>query len=210
MRGYINWVGGALLFALIIIGISTCNKYKHNYDEQSALISAMQDTVKHFKNKDGEQVAQITLLEGSKENLLNVIGKTDKRLAKLLREGASSGTSFQQITKFDTVTTIKVDTVQGKLSFSDTTKNQWLNLTVTLKDDSLKKEIELRDSLTVAFKKIKQGFLKPKKSVVEVTSANPYVKVTGLRSFDIPQKKSNLKFWFGVGIGAGAGYLLFK
>jgi hypothetical protein len=85
-----------------------------------------------------------------------------------------------------------------------------LKLTVTLKDDSLKKEIELKDSLTVAFKKINQGFLKPKKSVVEVTSANPYVKVTGLRSFNIPQKKTNLKFWFGVGIGAGAGYLLFK
>jgi hypothetical protein len=210
MKGYIKWVGGAILFALIVIFYSTCNRYKHNYEEQSALISAMQDTVKHFKNKDGEQVAQISLLEGSKENLLAVIGKTDKRLAKLLKEGAITATSFQQITKFDTVTTVKVDTVQGKLSFSDTTKNQWLSLTVTLKDDSLKKEIELKDSLTVAFKKIKQGFLKPKKSVVEVTSANPYVKVTGLRSFNIPQKKSNLKFWFGVGIGAGAGYLLFK
>ncbi len=85
-----------------------------------------------------------------------------------------------------------------------------MKLTVTLKDDSLKKEIELKDSLTVSFKKIKQGFLKPKKSVVEVTIANPYVKVTGLRSFQVPEKKSRLKFWINFGLGAGAGYLLFK
>jgi len=210
MKGYIKWVGGAILFALIVIFYSTCNRYKHNYEEQSALISAMQDTVKLFKNKDGEQVAQISLLEGSKENLLKVIGKSDAKLTKLLKAGASSGTAFTQTTKFDTVVIMKRDTVDGVLEYSNLIKNNWIELQVKVKDDSLETFLQTKDSLTVSFQKVNQGFLKPKKSVVVVTNANPYVKTTGLRSFNIPQKKSNLKFWFGVGIGAGAGYLLFK
>ena len=210
MKGYINYVGGALLFALIIIGISNYNKYKHNYEEQSSLITSFQDSIKYYKDKDGKNSAQIALLEGSKENLLKIIGKSDAQLTKLLKNGASSGTVFNQTTKFDTIVTIQRDTVNGLIEFNNSIKNNWIDLQVKVKDDSLETFLETRDSLSVSFQKVKQGFLKPKKSVVVVTNANPYVKTTGLRSFDIPQKKSNLKFWFGVGIGAGAGYLLFK
>ena len=210
MQGYINWIGGALLFALIIIGISTCNKYKAQLDEQSSLITAFQDSVKYFKDKDGKNSAQIALLEGSKDNLLKIIGKSDAQLTKLIRAGARSGTVFTQTTKFDTIVTVKRDTVNGVIEYSNLIKNNWIDLQVKVKDDSLETFLETRDSLSVSFQKVKQGFLKPKKSVVVVTNANPYVKTTGLRSFDIPQKKSNLKFWFGVGIGAGAGYLLFR
>jgi hypothetical protein len=210
MQGYINWIGGALLFALIIIGISTCNKYKAQLDEQSSLITAFQDSVKYFKDKDGKNSAQIALLEGSKDNLLKIIGKSDAQLTKLIRAGARSGTVFTQTTKFDTIVTVKRDTVNGVIEYSNLIKNNWIDLQVKVKDDSLETFLETRDSISVSFQKVKQGFLKPKKSVVVVTNANPYVKTTGLRAFDIPQKKSNLKFWFGVGIGAGAAYLLFK
>ena len=210
MKGYINYVGGAILFALIIIGISNYNKYKHNYEEQSSLITAFQDSIKYYKDKDGNNSSEIALLEVSKENLLKIIGKSDAQLTKLLKNGASSGTVFNQTTKFDTIVTVKRDTVNGVIEYSNLIKNNWIDLQVKVKDDSLQTFLETRDSLTVSFQKVKQGFLKPKKSVVIVTNANPYVKTTGLRSFDIPQKKSNLKFWFGVGIGAGAGYLLFR
>lgn len=198
------------MFALIVISYSTCNTYKYNYEEQSDLISSMQDSIKYFKNKDGEQVAQIALLEGSKENLLKVIGKSDAKLTSLLKKGASSATVFNQVTKFDTIVTIQRDTVDGVAEYHNTVKNNWIELHVKVSNDSLHTSLQTRDSLSVSFQKVKQGFLKPKKSVVIVTNANPYVKTTGLRSFDIPQKKSNLKFWFGVGIGAGASYLLFK
>lgn len=210
MKGYINWVGGALLFALIVIFYSTCNNYKHSYEEQSSLITAFQDSVKYYKDKDGKNSAQIALLEGSKENLLKIIGKSDAQLTKLLKKGASSGTVFNQTTKFDTIVTVQRDTVNGVIEYNNSIKNNWIDLQVKVKDDSLETFLQTRDSLSVSFQKVKQGFLKPKKSVVVITNANPYVKTTGLRAFDIPKKKSNLKFWFGVGIGAGAGYLLFR
>jgi hypothetical protein len=70
--------------------------------------------------------------------------------------------------------------------------------------------VQFKDSILVSFQKVKQGFLKPKKSVVIVTNANPYVKTSNLRAFDIPQKKSRLRFWLNFGLGAGATYLLLK
>ena len=210
MKGWIQWVGGSIAFALVIISYNTCNNYKNNYDEQSNLIVSMQDSVKYYKNKQGEFVAQIANLQGSKENLLRVIGDQDKQLARLIKSNARAGAVFAQTTKIDTVLITKTDTVNGIIERNSSISDKWMTIEVKEKDDSLRAKVEMRDELSVSFKNVSQGLFKKKKSVVEVTNANPYVKIEGLRSFEIPQKKSNLKFWVGVGIGAGAGYLLFK
>jgi hypothetical protein len=210
MKGWIQWVGGSIAFALVIISYNTCNNYKNNYDEQSNLIVSMQDSVKYYKNKQGEIVAQIANLQGSKENLLRIIGDQDKQLARLIKSNARAGAVFAQTTKIDTVLITKTDTVNGIIERNSSISDKWMTIEVKEKDDSLRAKVEMRDELSVSFKNVSQGLFKKKKSVVEVTNANPYVKIEGLRSFEIPQKKSNLKFWVGVGIGAGAGYLLFK
>jgi len=98
MKGWIQWVGGSIAFALVIISYNTCNNYKNNYDEQSNLIVSMQDSVKYYKNKQGEFVAQIANLQGSKENLLRVIGDQDKQLARLIKSNARAGAVFAQTT----------------------------------------------------------------------------------------------------------------
>jgi hypothetical protein len=210
MKGYINYIGGALLFALIVIGISNYNKYKHNYEEQSSLITAFQDSIKYYKDKDGKNSAQIAVLEGSKENLLHIIGKSDLQLAKLIKKGASSGTIFQQTTKFDTVVLVKRDTIDGRISYDKTIVNNWMRLHVGLKDDSLTTSVQFKDSISVSFQKVRQGFLKRRKSVVIVTNANPYVKTESVHSFDIPEKKSKITPWIQIGLGAGITYLLIK
>jgi len=210
MQGYIKWVGTAIIVALIIMGISTCNHYKAQFEEQSSLITAFQDSIKYYKNEDGKNSAQIALLEGSKENLLKIIGKSDAQLTKLLKKGASSGTVFNQTTKFDTVVIIKRDTIDGVVEYQNSIKNNWIDLQVKVKDDSLQTFLETRDSLSVSFQRIRQGFLKPRKSVVIITNANPYVKATNIRSFEIPKKKSRWSFWFEAGLGAGITYLLMR
>ena len=210
MKGYIQWVGGAILFALIVIQISTCNHYKYQLKEQSSLITAYQDTVKRYKDEDGKNSAQIAVLQGSKENLLHIIGKSDAQLAKLIKKGASSGTVFQQTTKFDTVVLVKRDTINGSIEYSNSIVNNWMRLHIGLKDDSLTTSVQFKDSISVSFQKVRQGFLKPKKSVVIVTNANPYVKTESVHSFDIPEKKSKITPWMQIGLGAGITYLLLK
>lgn len=210
MKGWIQWIGGSIAFALLIVSYNTCNSYKDNYNEQSNLIVSMQDSIKYYKNKQGESVAQISLLQGTRENLLKLIGNQDLRLSKLIKNKSRVGSVFTQTTKIDTVLITKVDTVDGVVERNASINDKWMTIEIKERNDSLRANVEMRDEISVAFRKVPQGFLKPKKSVVEVTNANPYVKISGLRSFEIPQKKSNAKIWLGLGIGAGAGYLLFK
>lgn len=212
IRENIKWVLGALVVTIFVVQCSTCNDYRLNLKENKNLIRDYQDSVIHFKNKEGENSAKIALLEGDKDNLLLILGHSNVRLSKLIKAGASSGTVYSQIIKFDTITKVRVDTINNKLSFNDVTTNKWLTLKLSLTNDSLSKSIELKDSVSVSFQRIAQkGFLKPRKSVVVVSNNNPYVKITGLQSFNIPIKtNSKFKFWLGAGLGLGFGYLVFK
>jgi len=204
IKEYIKWVGGTLLLTFIIVQYSTCNSYKDSLQETKSLIKASQDTITYYKDKNGENSAKIALLEGDKDNLLFIIGKSNTRIAKLINAGASSGTVYKQTIKFDTLTTVRIDTINNKPSFNDTTTNQWLTLKLSLKNDSLYKSIELTDSVSVSFQEIAQkGFLVPKKRVVIISNSNPYVKITGLQSFNIPPKKTNKVFIFWVGVAVG-------
>lgn len=210
MKGWIQWVGGSILFAVIVILYSTCNYYKIESSERQSLIYSMQDSISYFKNKQGESVSQISVLEGSKKDLLAAIGKSDARLSRLVKQNARAAASFSQVTRIDTVLITKIDTVDGIIERKSSMSDKWMTIDIREKNDSLKASVEMRDELTVSFKNVSQGFLKPKKSVVEVTNSNPHVKVQGLKSFEIPKRKSNTSVWLGLGLGVGAGYLLFK
>ena len=192
----------AIILLLLITNYYTCTRYKNKYQEQSKVITAYQDTIKRIKTTDGKNAVQTSVMVGSPPKTSIVY--------KLIKQGATSGTVIQQVTKYDTVTLIKIDTVKNKPYFSDTTNNKWLTLRVTLNNDSLSKSVELRDSISVSFKKVRNGFLKPKKYVVEVSNANPYVKINNVQSFEVPKKQTDFKFWSGVAVGAVGGYFLFN
>jgi len=134
----------------------------------------------------------------------------DKSLLELLKSGSTQATVFNTTTQYDTVTEIRVDTVNAKPYFIDNTDDRWITLRLELKNDSLYKSITLRDSLSVSFKRVPKGFLKKRKSVVEVTNHNPYVKVNSLQSFSVKEKKGSSFFWVGVGVGAAGALILFK
>jgi hypothetical protein len=208
MRQWVYWVGGALLISLVII---YCSSPTHKEIRQEVqLFYDLQDTIKYYKNKDNSTSAQIKLLEADKKSLSKVLAARDKSLSDLLKSGSTQATVFSTVTRYDTVTQVKVDTVNAKPYFVDSTSNRWLTLKIELKDDSLRKSITFRDSISVSFKRVHQGFLKKKKSVVEVTNHNPYVKVDKLRSFNVKEKQSKSLFWVGVGVGAAGSLLLLK
>jgi len=208
MRQWVYWIGGALLVSLVIIYCSSPTSRKE-LKQEVQLFYDLQDSIRYYKNKDNSTSAQIKLLEADKKSLSKVLAARDKSLSDLLKSGSTQGTVFNTTTEYDTVTLVKVDTVKAKPYFIDSTDNRWITLRLELKDDSLYKSIILRDSISVSFKRVPQGFLKKKKSVVEVTNHNPYVKVNSLQSFSVKEKKGRSFFWVGVGIGA-AGVLLLK
>jgi len=209
MKQWLYWVGGAILFSLIVIYISSPSKKDLSNKSELDLFYDLQDTIKYYKNKDGSSTAQIKLLEADKKSLGKVLALKNKSLSDLLKSGSTSATVFETLTVYDTVTQVKVDTVNSKPSFKDYTKDRWIEIDIELKNDSLKKSIILRDSVSVSFKKVSQGFLKRKKSVVEVKNYNPYVKINNLQSFDVTEKRVNLLFP-GIAIGVAGTLILLK
>lgn len=209
MKQWLYWIGGALLISFIIIYISSLSKENVSNKTELELFYDLQDTIRYYKNKDGSTTAQIKLLEADKKSLAKVIATKNKSLSDLLKSGSTTATVFNTLTVYDTVTKVRLDTVNSKPSFKDQTKDKWIELNIELKNDSLHKSIVLRDSLSVSFKKVSQGFLKRKKSVVEVKNYNPYVKINNLQSFDVKEKRVNLLFP-GVVIGAVGALILLK
>lgn len=206
MRQWLYWVGGALLISVVIIYCSSPTK--RELKEEVQLFYDLQDSIRYFKNKDQSTTAQIKLLEADKKTLTKVLAQKDKRLLELIKRGSTQATVFNTELRYDTITQVKVDTVNTKPYIKDVTNNRWLTLQIELRNDSLLKSITVRDSLSVVFKRVPQGFLKKKKSVVEVTNHNPYVKVKKLQSFSVKEPKNKSLFWLGVGVGAGAVILL--
>lgn len=200
-----------IIILLFLINILSFISLENKYKEQSNLITAYKDTLRYIKTKEGKNAVTRQVLEGSRKELLNIVSSTNKPLYRLIKDKSNtSGTVVIQQTKYDTITKVRVDTVNSKPSFTDTLKNNWIELAVTLKNDSLKRSITLRDSISVSFKQVSNGFLKPKKNYVVVSNSNPYVKIGEVQSFQIPQKKSKSKFITGLIIGGVTGYLLFK
>lgn len=210
MKQWIIWVGGSLVIALLFILFHTPQPTKKELRSELQLFYDLQDTIRLLKNKDKSTTAQIKLLEADKNSLSRMLAKTNKSLSELLKKGATSASVINTKTVYDTINTVRIDTVNNKPYFLDTTVNHWANIRIELKDDSLHKSFVFKDSISVAFKKVNQkGLFKSKKSVVEVTTYNPYVKVDGVRSFDIIKERKRL-FWAGVAIGGGAVILLNK
>jgi hypothetical protein len=211
MKQWIIWVWGALSISLLIIVISNPTEpSKRELKSEVQLFYDLQDTIKYLRNKDSSNTAQIKLLEADKKTLSRVLSAKDKSLSDLLKKGSTAASVITTRTVYDTVTKVRVDTVNQKPYFLNITKNKWANIRIELKDDSLRKNFVFNDSISVAFKRVRQeGFLKGRKSVVEVTTHNPYVRVDGVRSFNITKNKNKNLFWAGLGLGV-AGAILIK
>jgi hypothetical protein len=209
MKQWLYYIGGALLFSFIIILISSPSKKDISNKSELDLFYDLKDTIKYYKNKDGSSTAQIKLLEADKKSLTKVLALKNKSLSDLLKSGSTSSTVFKTLTVYDTVTKVRIDTVNSKPSFKDYTKDKWIELDIELKNDGLRKSIVLYDSISVSFKKVSQGFLKRRKSVVEVKNYNPYVKINNLQSFDVTEKRVNLLFP-GIAIGVAGTLILLK
>lgn len=63
--------------------------------------------------------------------------------------------------------------------------------------------MSIPNELTITTGKVKGGFLKPDKYIVEVTSSNPYVDITKMKNTQFKAKRPVYKrWWFGFGLGA--------
>lgn len=194
----------ALAIALII-SLRQCNSYKMQKQENQRLIEAMNDTVKFWKDKNGESHYIIQALETDNSKKIISLQTKDKEILKLqeavkeyqnkINKGGAV-TVFETINKIDTVLVAQADRDTLRFFLSD----KWVDMEMTIYQ---KKEMELaylfRDEFKIITGKDKG------KAFVEITSLNPHSTVKNLRSYINTPKEKNKNWGIGPYIGYGIG-----
>lgn len=231
----VNWKNiliytvGILLLLLVLQTVRTCNK-QDKIEEQSGLISSLNDTVKVWKDKNGlshSKIEVITTKDPSDFTKIKGLEGENKKLQDKVKQyenkikNGGSVTNFTSETKTQIVTKTIVDTVRIAENVypvykSDFDLQGWVKGNVEARPDSIKINQTVVNEYTVVIGEDKQGFLgmgKPK-PFVEVTNLNPYSTTPVLKTYKVDtkvKKKGWLYFVGGVLVGgATTVYLINK
>ncbi len=206
-------------FACLVIGYYTYHQ-RVQLITKTEQVAALTDTVTFYKTKAGASGATRRIFRGSKDEVLAAAKFQDAEAYQTIKKtpGLHSLTNFTTVTRIDTV--VKADTVYiqkdstGKvnhyLSKEIIEPKGYYTANIDVKNDSVGLKLQLQDKYKVITQDKSNGFLKPKSYVVDVQNTNPYVKIDGLKSFEITPKnkiKTGIKVG-AVAIGLGAVFLL--
>lgn len=196
-------------FVFITLSINKCTYYKNANDNN---IIALTDSVKYYKGKYGNEVANKTMVEADYKNLQN-INDSLYRMIQSMRvkkpDIVIGGSTSIDNGKHDTiwilsastadvsatgVTEITSKNIYRKFDFS----NQYRELTgnVNYTNDTLGLHIE-KDRIQFKYA------LAVKDNVVYMTSDNPYVKFNSITGLTIPKQKKEKKFGIGPSVFSG-------
>lgn len=192
-----------------------CSSNSRADKESLQLIQALQDTLKHYKNKDSINVASISVIQTqSARDFFNLQLKTKElqELQKVVEEYKKVMKAGSSVTNalIETVATLKGrkpeikylpgDTVKiGDVSYvyptyKDTLHDEWITLDATMGKDTstFKLKVVNKFSAVVGYKK--------KKPFVDLLTENPYTTVKSLRTYQvaIPKPKK-----LGIGFSTG-------
>lgn len=170
--------------------------------------AASQDTVKYWKNKDGENMAKISVLTStSAKAFTKIVCKDDtiKQLQKLVKKyekqlsNSGSATIIQTITEYDTtyVTNNHQDTIYFPNStLLDSVNNRWISSRFGFINGNTVFSLNVTNDYSVVIGEESRGLFRKSKTFAEVTDHNPYTKTKVLRTFQVSAKKQ--KNW-GIG-----------
>lgn len=189
---------GALLVLAILFGINQTVKNRNLKRQNYNNIEALTDSIKYYQGKNGELVAEKTLLLGD----MNTLELANKELADKIEDMKIH--KPQQVVYYETIIENEVHDTVWVVEENDTTikkdfdfSDQWriLNGFVKLEDKNL--------SLSIAEDKVLVNYtLAIKDNKVYISSDNPYVKYNEIQGLTLPKTKKN----FSLGIGPTISY----
>jgi hypothetical protein len=189
---------GILLVASVIFGINQFIDKRNWKKINDNNITALTDSIHYYKGKNGELVAEKTLLLGD----MSTLKLANEELAQTIEDMKLHNP--QQVVYVETEIINEVHDTTWMIQDVDTLikkdfdfSNQWrvLNGFVQLEDKNL--------SLSIAEDKVLVNYtLAIKDNKVYITSDNPYVKYNEIQGITLPKTRKN----FSVGIGPAISY----
>lgn len=189
---------GVLLVASVIFGVNQFMDKRNWKKINDNNITALTDSVKFYKGKNGELVAEKTLLLGD----MNTLELANKELADKIEDMKLHNP--QQVVYVETEIINEVHDTAWIIQDTDTLikkdfdfSNQWrtLNGFVQLQDKDLSLSIQ-EDKVLVNY------VLAIKDNKVYLTSDNPYVQYNEIQGITLPKTRKN----FSIGVGPAISY----
>lgn len=217
MNKKIKMVIVAAIAALLLLTASSLWLLKNERSgriELQNFYNASQDTLKIWKNKDGENVATISLLSfykaqdfikiKTKDSTIKELQDLVKKYKKQLNNGGSSATIIHTITDYDTtyVSSIHMDTIYFKTTtLLDSINNKWIHSRFGFINGNTTFSLSVGNSYSVVIGEDGRGLFRKKATFAEVTNYNPYTTTKVLRTYQVGIKKQ--RHW-GIGPNFGA------
>lgn len=203
-----------LIFSSIFILKHFSEKSHIKNKEKMEMYERIQDSLVTFKNKYGESVNKISVLESSNSKYLLEIKTKDETMLSLidlvkknqkeLNKPGSTAVVIQRETIIDTITKEKlVYTIdKDKLYFKDSLVNKWVSNKYERKGDSSIWNLKVKDDLSMTIKEDK-GI-----KYAEITNHSPYSNTKNLRMWQFNDSNTRKDKKWGIGIQVGYGVSL--
>ena len=187
-----------ILSSLLILGYE-----KGKREELQSFYDASQDTIRFWKNKNGENVARIAVLSFERtEDFIRIKTKDDtiKKLQDLVAKykkqlnNGGSATIIQTVTEYDTtyVSNIHLDTIYfPTATLLDSVRNRWISSHFGFINGNTTFSLSVDNVYSVVIGEENRGLFKKTRTFAEVTNHNPYTKTKVLRTYQVAKKKQS-------------------
>lgn len=203
---------------VIIVIIFLWNKYsikQIELQEQKNLIKSTTDSLKTWKDKDGKNMAKISVLETTNTktllefntankiiNELKSLVKTNRNLLK--KQGSASIIKSETIIDTTTLTTVQIDSISKSPIYKSSVKNKWYSIKSRATKDSTNYKLITFSNLNLTIGREKQGLFKKNKPFAIANDDNPYTNIKNMRTYQVTLPKPK-RISFGVYGGYGVG-----
>lgn len=200
----------ALVILVILLSILNFHQWRERKEASKTYVSNLEvlnDSISHFKNKQGLWVAERKVFQGNEKQLKELIKTQGEQLTKAVKsfKKPKAAVKIATETEIDTVfIPYKIELPPFNISFNEIKKHYSINGFSTEKGIFINSlTIPNEQSVVVGKKKI--GFLKYEYRA-EVTNSNPLVQVTELTSFNFKEKKNRFHLGPFAGIGSNGNF----
>lgn len=191
-----------IFLGVIFIMLNLYFKEKDSRIEQETLVEASASSLLVWKNKNGENLAKIQVLETKNEKTFLAFetqNQTIKELQELVKENQklfkdSKGVAgiIKSETTIDTTTATTVtETDQEHPIYSSNIENEWYSVKVKSSFDYTNISLKTYHNLSLVMGSESQGFFKKDKTFATVKDSNPYSNITDMRVYNVTENTKN-------------------
>jgi len=205
--------------ALIIVIFILLKMYLGERDsriEQELLIEASTDELQLWKNKDGENLAKIQVLETrnektflafkSQDSTIQELQQLVKQNRKLFKNNKGTAGIIKSETKIDTIapTLVSLDSLNNSPVYTANIKDKWYNINTIATKDSTRVSLNTFHNMSLIIGSESQGLFKKRKTYAIAKDENPFSNIKDMRIYNVTEDKKH----FVIGPYAGAGLTL--